>query len=150
MDIMRKRKTTNVDKLYKTFISIDHGEEKPLSKTFFVSLVEQESIIFLFTKDRPRGYLIARSLGDEIEILFLFIDISFRRKGLGKKLLCELKTLAFRNNILKIILEVSFLNKKAISLYEKTGFSELAVRKKYYVCKDKKVDAKLMYFKIDG
>ena len=130
--------------LYKTFISIDKGNEKKWSKSFFIRLVKLESTICLFSKPKKKGYLIARFLKDEIEIIALLIDVSYRRTGLAKYLLEELKKIAKQRHALKIILEVSTLNKSAIALYKNKGFVELATRKNYYVIKNKRVDAKLM------
>ena len=72
------------------------------------------------------------------------MDISYRRTGLAKYLLEELKEIAKQRHALKIILEVSISNKSAIALYKKIGFVELATRKNYYIIKNKRVDAKLM------
>jgi len=135
----------DINDLYKTFISIDKGNEKKWSKSFFIRLVKLESTICLFSKPEKKGYLIARFLKDEIEIIDLLIDVSYRRIGLAKYLLEELKKIAKQRNALKIILEVSILNKSAIALYKNRGFVELATRKNYYVIKNKRVDAKVMY-----
>jgi ribosomal-protein-alanine N-acetyltransferase len=134
----------DINDLYKTFKSIDKGNEKKWSKSFFTSLVKLESTICLFSKPEKRGYLIARVLKDELEIIALLVDVSYRRTGLAKYLLEELKKIAKQRHALKIILEVSISNKSAIALYKKVGFVELATRKNYYIIKDKRVDAKLM------
>ncbi|MDA9559120.1 GNAT family N-acetyltransferase [Alphaproteobacteria bacterium] len=134
----------DINDLYKTFKSIDKGNEKKWSKSFFISLVKLESTICLFSKPEKRGYLIARVLKDEVEVIALLVDVSYRRTGLAKYLLEELKKIAKQRHALKIILEVSISNKSAIALYKKIGFVELATRKNYYIIKDKRVDAKLM------
>jgi ribosomal protein S18 acetylase RimI-like enzyme len=133
-----------IDDLYKTFVNIDKGNEKKWSKDFFISLVKLESTICLFAKPGKRGCLIARLLRDEIEIIALLVDISYKRTGLATNLLEELKKIAKQKHVLKIILEVSVLNKSAIALYKKIGFIELAIRKNYYIIKNKRVDAKIM------
>ena len=134
----------DINDLYKTFKSIDKGNEKKWSKSFFIKLVNLESTICLFSKPEKRGYLIARVLKDEVEVIALLVDVSYRRTGLAKYLLEELKKIAKQRHALKIILEVSISNKSAIALYKKIGFVELATRKNYYIIKDKRVDAKLM------
>ena len=133
-----------IDDLYKTFVNIDKGNEKKWSKEFFISLVKLESTICIFAKPKKRGCLIARLLKDEIEIIALLVDISHRRTGLATNLLEELKKIAKQKQVLKIILEVSTLNKSAIALYKNIGFIELATRKNYYIIKNKRVDAKIM------
>lgn len=134
----------DINDLYKTFINIDKGNEIKWSKDFFISLVKLESTICLFAKPEKRGYLIARLLREEIEIIALLVDISYRRLGLASNLLEELKKIAKQKNVLKIILEVSILNKSAIALYKNIGFIEIATRKNYYRIKNKRVDAKIM------
>ena len=134
----------DINDLYKTFKSIDIGNEKKWSKSFFIGLVKLESTICLFSKPEKKGYLIARVLKEEIEIIALLVDVSHRRTGLAKYLLEELKKIAKHRQVLKIILEVAISNKSAITLYKNTGFVELATRKNYYISKNKRVDAKLM------
>ena len=143
MDIMPKN-NGSINDLYETFVNIDKGNEKKWSKDFFISLVKLKSTICLFAKPKKRGFLIARLLRDEIEIIALLIDISYRRTGLATNLLEELKKIAKQKHVLKIILEVSILNKSAIALYKNLGFIELAKRKNYYMVKNKRVDAKIM------
>ena len=130
--------------LYKTFINIDKGDEKKWSKIFFIRLIKQDSTICLFSRPEKKGYLIARVLKDEIEIIALLVDITHRRTGLATNLLEELKKIAKQKQVLKIILEVSTLNKSAIALYKNKGFIDLTTRKNYYVINNKRVDAKLM------
>ena len=134
----------DIKNLYKTFKSIDKGNEKKWSKSFFIRLIKQDSTICLFSKPKKKGYLIARVLKEEIEIIALLVDVSYRRTGLAKYLLEELKKIAKHRQVLKIILEVAISNKSAITLYKNTGFVELATRKNYYISKNKRVDAKLM------
>ena len=148
MGIMQK-KMNNINDLYKIFSDIDKENEEKWSKNFFISLVKQESTIFLFSKPKSKGYLIARALKDEIEIIALLVDVSYRRIGLAKSLLEELRKIALKKQLLKIILEVSILNKSAIALYEKIGFIEVAIRKNYYFSKNNKVDAKIMCLKLN-
>jgi ribosomal-protein-alanine N-acetyltransferase len=134
----------DIKNLYKTFINIDKGNEKKWSKIFFIRLIKQDSTICLFSKPKKKGYLIARVLKEEIEIIALLVDVSYRRTGLAKYLLEELKKIAKHRQVLKIILEVAISNKSAITLYKNKGFVELATRKNYYISKNKRVDAKLM------
>ena len=134
----------NINDLYKTFISINKGNEKKWSKSFFISLVKLESTICLFSKPEKKGYLIARALKGEIEIIALLVDVSYRRTGLAKYLIKEKKKIAKQRNALKIILEVAISNKSAIALYKNKGFIDLTTRKNYYVINNKRVDAKLM------
>ena len=69
---------------------------------------------------------------NEAELRYLSVDPSFRRKGLGSKLMNKFLEVCQRENITKVFLEVSNKNKEAISLYNSFGFETYIIRKKYY------------------
>ena len=57
---------------------------------------------------------------------------NYRRNGVGQKLLDELINLAKETNLNNLSLEVNSKNVPAIKLYEKNGFIQIGIRKKYY------------------
>ena len=57
------------------------------------------------------------------------VKASERRKGVAKKMI---DNIIFSPKIKNIYLEVSRLNNEAINLYERIGFSQNGLRKKYY------------------
>jgi putative acetyltransferase len=61
----------------------------------------------------------------------LAIDPSFSGKGYGLQMMKEIIELGKTMDILRIELSVSIFNEKAISLYEKVGFSKEGVMKKF-------------------
>jgi len=69
---------------------------------------------------------------DFIELLDLEVRREYRRVGLGRLLMRDLKERAAALGKEKIFLEVRTGNERAIKLYEKAGFSAYAVRKGYY------------------
>lgn len=73
---------------------------------------------------------------DQLEITNIVVKKSFRGKGIGNKLLVELIKLAKNRNKNEIILEVNNKNLAAIKLYEKNGFKNIGIRKKYYNTND--------------
>lgn len=78
------------------------------------------------------GFIIFRILYDEIEIINICVDASFRGKGVAKLLLNQC---IFESKILnkkKIWLEVRESNDVAIKLYTDFGFSIFGGRKEYY------------------
>ena len=109
-----------------------------------MSFILNKSTIFLLTKPRPLGYLLARIICDELEIIDFLTIKNQRRKGLGKVLLKELYLLACEKKISRITLEVSKQNFPAIKLYESFKFKKVGIRKNYYVIKKKKIDAIIM------
>ena len=57
----------------------------------------------------------------------------FQNKHIGSKLLEELISISIQNKLFNITLEVRSDNKKAIYLYQKYGFKQVAIRKNYYI-----------------
>ena len=75
----------------------------------------------------------------EYEILLIYVCKSFRKKGLGTKLLNKIE----ENNtrLKKIYLEVSKNNSEGISFYTKMNFIGMHTRKNYFFINNKYIDA---------
>ena len=69
---------------------------------------------------------------DFIELTDLEVRREYRRIGLGRLLMQDLKERAANSGKEKIFLEVRAGNERAIKLYEKAGFQAYGVRKGYY------------------
>ena len=78
----------------------------------------------------------------EYEILLIYVCKSFRKKGLGTKLLNKIE----ENNtrLKKIYLEVSKNNSEGISFYKKMKFIGMHTRKNYFFINNKHIDAVAM------
>ena len=78
----------------------------------------------------------------EYEILLIYVCKSFRKKGLGTKLLNKIE----KNNtrLKKIYLEVSKNNSEGISFYKKMKFIVTHTRKNYFFIKNNHIDALAM------
>ena len=61
----------------------------------------------------------------------LAIHPDFSGKGYGKKMMQEILALGKEMNLLRIELSTASINEKAISLYEKAGFSKEGILRKY-------------------
>ena len=75
------------------------------------------------------GYLFGWNLNDDYHLNNIAVNSFSRRKGIAKKMI---NNIIFIPKIKNIYLEVSCLNSKAINLYEKIGFKQNGLRKKYY------------------
>tara|TARA_B100001540_G_C15536957_1_gene519590 strand:+ start:141 stop:563 length:423 start_codon:yes stop_codon:yes gene_type:complete len=75
------------------------------------------------------GYMFGWIIQGDYHINNIAVKVSARRKGLAKKMI---DNIIFSPRIKNVYLEVSRLNESAIRLYEKIGFRENGVRKKYY------------------
>ena len=78
------------------------------------------------------GFLELSTLPPEMELFDIAIDEEFQGKGYAKLLMNFMIDFAKENKCETIFLEVNRINQKAISLYDKFGFKEYAVRKNYY------------------
>ena len=69
---------------------------------------------------------------DDIHITDIVVRKDFRRQSIWSILLKQLISLAEKQNITAITLEVNYTNLAAQKLYEKFGFKRVGLRKKYY------------------
>lgn len=77
------------------------------------------------------GFSIDRSVADESELLLIAVDPVHRCKGVAAHLLEDWLTNSRDKDIVRVFLEMREDN-PARSLYERTGFKQMAVRKAYY------------------
>jgi [ribosomal protein S18]-alanine N-acetyltransferase len=78
------------------------------------------------------GFLAARAMTGETEILNLAVDPNVRRKGIGRALLREALSWAVQNGAGRAFLEVRASNATAQQFYEAHGFASAGVRANYY------------------
>lgn len=82
------------------------------------------------------GFLSYDLIYDRIEIEYIYVNISYRKKGIASMMLDELFKTAKDNNCKNITLEVKVSNYAARRLYELNGFVDVAIRKNYYLDED--------------
>ncbi|WP_180901035.1 GNAT family N-acetyltransferase [Martelella soudanensis] len=82
------------------------------------------------------GFVLARSVDDESEILTICVDRQFSRNGLGWRLMVAAMQEARARGAQAMLLEVSAENAAALSLYGRLGFVEVGRRKAYYTHDD--------------
>ncbi len=78
------------------------------------------------------GYTFAMVVMDEGHIGNIAVDPSYRRMGIGRRLLRKLLADMEAEGVKKVFLEVRKSNVPAIRLYEDEGFVEIGIRKRYY------------------
>ena len=99
--------------------------EKELEKKYITA-------IGIFLKNLLVGVCVIHKIYDEAEIRYLSIHPSYKRTGLGKKLIYQTLKECKKENIKRIFLEVSQKNQPALSFYDNLGFKTISIRKKYY------------------
>jgi [ribosomal protein S18]-alanine N-acetyltransferase len=127
---IRKMQKSDVDSVYKleTTIFRDSWSYKLISSE---TDGEEYKYPYIIEVDgNLAGYTFIWVIADEIHINNFAIHPSFRRKGLGLKLISFIfdEFQEYR----KYFLEVRKSNKSAIGLYRKNGFETIFTRIKYY------------------
>lgn len=80
--------------------------------------------------------LLGRIMGEEAEILSVFVHPNWRRNQEAQKLCQVFFNACNQEGVREIFLEVSKENKAALALYAKLGFRHVGLRKNYYKRKD--------------
>lgn len=93
------------------------------------TLLAMEGVIGLHARG---GFILARRVLDEAEILTLAVHPEYRQQGLGQALV-ETAALAVATAGAKVMfLEVAEDNAPAMALYAKAGFERAGLRRDYY------------------
>jgi len=106
-------------------------EETWLSRSF-VARVDDEVV----------GYIVAWFLRGEVHILNLAVTSSHQRRGIARRLLARILTLAAETESHLATLEVRASNDAAKLLYITMGFAPVGIRRRYY--RDNDEDALVM------
>ena len=118
-----------------------HAEDfpRPWSDGEIRALVHQDPV-FGFMARRPSGlrggapggFVLARLVEDEAEILTIAVRRRFRRSGLGWRLMVAVLGHLRAEGAASLFLEVDESNAAALALYRKLGFEHVAERSAYY------------------
>jgi ribosomal-protein-alanine N-acetyltransferase len=116
----------------------------PWSKELFEEELKREMArYFVIEEDhRVAGYMGYWEAPQEAHIINLAIAPFFRNRGLGQKMVQYCLEFATKRGAGLATLEVRESNESAKRLYEKCGFRNIAIRKKYY--QDNQEDAIVM------
>ena len=82
--------------------------------------------------DKSVAFLEYSLIYDRVEIDNLRVIDEYQNQKIATKLMAYLVSLAIDLKVINITLEVRVSNNKAINLYKKFGFHEVALRKYYY------------------
>lgn len=82
------------------------------------------------------GYCVVQNVLDEAELLNIVIFRALQAKGYGRKAILKLKRDLTESGVTMLYLEVRASNAIAKTLYEKTGFEVINIRKNYYPADD--------------
>ncbi len=104
----------------------------PWSRTMLLEEFSANGSIFLkcVLDNVIVGYIIARKVLDELDIINVAIKKDCRHRGLGSNMMQ--KVLSLTDDVSIYSLEVRESNTPAIELYKKYGFERIGIRKNYY------------------
>ena len=100
--------------------------------------------IVVVREETVAGYAILSVAAGEAHILNLCVDPTYRQLGYGERLLDEILSRADLAEVTEIFLEVRPSNEKAIALYRKKGFRQVANRPAYYQAREGREDAAVL------
>lgn len=91
------------------------------------------SNVFVYEKDRKIiGFISYSIIYERAEIDYIYVEEAYRRNNIAKELMDLCIEDATKRGCKNITLEVNKKNEKGLGLYQKYGFTEAAVRSKYY------------------
>lgn len=102
---------------------------RPWTAAEFQTLAATPGVVVV---EAEAGFLVARLIGDEAEVLTLAIDPSRQRQGHGRALLAEAEARLKQAGCARILLEVAEDNAPARALYTAAGYRPVGRRKDYY------------------
>ena len=117
-----------------------HREDfsRPWTSGEFVALIDQETVFGFAAREvgNPKtgmaGFVLARLVAGEGEILTLAVARVHRRAGLGRELMDAVLRELHSERAAELFLEVDETNAPALALYRKLGFREVGKRPGYY------------------
>ena len=109
-------------------------------------LLDGPGAFALMARDKTiRGFVLARVIADEAEVLTIAVSPDFRRRGLARTLVDAAARLAESLGAQSLFLEVAEDNPAAMALYAAVGFAQVGRRRGYYARSGgAKVDALVM------
>lgn len=108
------------------------GQLKPYKKNWKIKIGLDSYYIVAKQQREIVGFAGALKIIDEINIMNIVVRKDKRKEGIGSKLLQEILEIAKGWKAQSITLEVNEKNIPAIKLYQKFGFEQVGLRKKYY------------------
>jgi len=124
--------------------------EEPWDAAAFARILELSGVFgwLAWTGDSPSGFLVARDLGDEAEVLTIGVLPEARRLGIGRALLDVLVVESGRLGLGSVVLEVAADNDPGRRLYASYGFVRVGRRPRYYRRTETVADALILRLRL--
>jgi len=105
---------------------------------------------FAFLAGEDEGFVLARAVAGEAEILSLGVVPAMRRRGIARRLLSAVANEAKRRGAERLFLEVAIDNGPALALYRRAGFAKVGRRAGYYHRREGAVAAEVLALGLVG
>ena len=104
------------------------------SRDDFLKMSQDKNYKFIVSciGEKIVGFLIFLNIDEKVEIIKIATDPMLRKQGIATGLMNYIQDFVVKNGRRGVILEVNEKNEPARALYQKFGFREIYVRKKYY------------------
>lgn len=129
-----------------TWKKVDYEGELSRAESF--TLVAERENVRETGKQYIDGFLLARLITPDVELLNIAVKENCRKSGVGTLLLAEFINKCYEKEIVNIWLEVRESNDAAIKFYFSRGFKTVGKRNSYY--KNPVEDALLMSYRFDA
>ncbi|MDK4696553.1 ribosomal protein S18-alanine N-acetyltransferase [Kingella negevensis] len=98
------------------------------------TLTSRHDTVLVATNDNDSivGFIAWQHVTDEWELHLIATQPEYRKQGIASTLLQKMFQAATKHNASRILLEVRLSNQNAQQLYTQQGFSQIAVRPRYY------------------
>lgn len=110
--------------------------DDPWAFSMFESELENRISVYIVARDGECGKVVGYGglwmMYDTSDITNIAVAPDFRQEGIGGKILSLLTDISREREMKSINLEVRVSNTPAVKLYQKHGFKEVGIRKKYY------------------
>ncbi|MHC1546949.1 ribosomal protein S18-alanine N-acetyltransferase [Phyllobacterium sp. K27] len=111
---------------------------QPWNEDDFHALLGEDNVFGFVAREegnraaQPGGFVLARLVLDEAEILTIAVAPQFQRKGIGHALMDAILRHLHNARASMLFLEVDELNTPALALYRRLGFKQVGKRPGYY------------------
>ena len=108
------------------------GEESLYQEDVLTNIISQNLSYGIKILGDLMAFCLMKRVGKQCTIFLIAVNPNYTKKGLGKAILSFCLDNAMNKGLNTFTRHVQDTNKVAIHLYEKFGFKNLGIRKKYY------------------
>ena len=131
---LRELMDVEMSALYRSFFSWSEPEEVVAARRKALVIDPRDVLVTLLAIDSdgtPLAHVALRDLRGEWEVKRLIVDNEARGRGIGRRIMSELETLARAGGAKRLILQTGDRQPEAVALYERTGYERIEIYEPY-------------------